>query len=137
MILILIIIMMIIIMMKMIIFVITVAVVVVVAAATAAVVVVLAAVRDCIHSPDCAAKCLQHSRLSGQGVYKSCATHRVLITCDTSGAYHVRHIGCLSRATHRVLITCNMPCATWYKGAVQLFSLAELKSHLLQLYFIG
>ena len=105
MIIVLIIIMMIIIMMKMIIFVITVAVVVVVvvvAAATAAVVVVLAAVRDCIHSPDCAAKCLQHSRLSGQGVYKSRATHRVLITCDTSGAYHVRHIGCLSRATCRV-----------------------------------
>ena len=32
---------------------------------------------------------------------------RVQIMCNTSGAYHVQHIGRLSRATHRALITCN------------------------------
>ena len=35
------------------------------------------------------------------------ATHRALVTCNTSGAYHVQHIGRLSSATHRALVTCN------------------------------
>ena len=47
--------------------------------------------------------------------------NRVQITCNTSSAYHVQHV--------------VLP-ATWYKGAAQLLSLEELKSHLFSLYFI-
>ena len=60
------------------------------------------------------ANCLQHVRSSGLGsiVYKSCATHRALITCD-------------------------MQCATWYEGTAQLLKIdrVELEIALLQLYF--
>ena len=50
----------------------------------------------CLQSPHCDANCLQHVRSSGQGatVCKSRATHRTLITCNTSSAYHVQHIVC-------------------------------------------
>ena len=48
--------------------------------------------------------------------------NRVQITCNKSSAYHVQHV--LLRAT-------------WYKGTAQLLNLTELKSHLLELYFIG
>ena len=43
-------------------------------------------IRDFLHSPHCAANRLQHVRLSGPGaiVYKSCATHQALITCNMS-----------------------------------------------------
>ena len=68
-------------------------------------------IRDCLQSPHCAAKCLQHIR--GQGA-----------------------IVCKSRATHQALITCNM-CSTWYEGTAQLLALTDFKSHLFQLYFIG
>ena len=68
------------------------------------------AIRDFLHSPHCAANCLQHVRSSGPGA-----------------------IVCKSRATHRALITCNMG-GTWYEGTAQLLSLTELKSHLFQLY---
>ena len=68
----------------------------------------------CLHSPHCAANCLQHVRSSGQGatVFKS-------------------------RATHLALITCNMSYATWFEGTAQLLGLTEFKLHLLLLYFIG
>ena len=51
------------------------------------------------------------------------ATHRALITCNTSGAYHVQHIGRLSRATRRV------PRGT--KGQLRLLHLAVCKLDLL------
>ena len=49
-----------------------------------------------LQSPHCAANCLQHVRSSGQDAIacKPRATHRVLITCNTSGAYHVQHAVC-------------------------------------------
>ena len=55
------------------------------------------------------AVCDPSVRSSGLGatVCKSHATHRALITCNTSGTYHMQHIGHLSHATHRALITCN------------------------------
>ena len=45
-------------------------------------------------------------------------------------ANHVQHIERLSRAS-------VMLRATWYEGTAQLLSLTELKSHLVELYFIG
>ena len=48
--------------------------------------------------------------------------NRVQITRNTSSAYHVRHV---------------VLRATWYEGTAQLLSLAELKSHSFELYFIG
>ena len=47
-----------------------------------------------------------------------------------SCANHVQHIERLSRAS-------VMLRATWYEGTAQLLSLTELKSHLLELYFIS
>ena len=46
--------------------------------------------------------------------------NHVQITCTTSNANHVQHV----------------LRATWYEGTAQLLSLTELKSHLLELYFI-
>ena len=59
------------------------------------------AVRDFLKSPHCAANCLQHVVSSGQGaiMYKSLATHRVLIMCNMS----------------------------WYEGTVQLLSLTRVE----------
>ena len=59
------------------------------------------AIQDFLQSPHCTMNCLQHVRSSGLGtiVRKSCATHRVLITCNMS-CY-------MPRGT---LITCNMSC---------------------------
>ena len=68
-----------------------------------------------LQSPHCAAKRLQHT-------FKWPGHNRVQITCNTSSAYHVQH------AVLRV---------TWYEGTAQLLSLAELKSHIFELYFIG
>ena len=51
------------------------------------------------------------------------------VAMPQSCANHVQHIG--------ALIACNMSCATWYEGTAQLLSLAELKSHLFYLYFVG
>ena len=48
--------------------------------------------------------------------------NRVLITYNTSSAYHVQHV-----VLH----------ATWYKGTAQLLSLTELKLHLFELDFTG
>ena len=45
-------------------------------------------------------------------------------------ANHVQHIERLSRAS-------VMLRASWYEGTAQLLSLTELKSHLIELYFIG
>ena len=42
---------------------------------------------------------------------------------------------CADHAT-QVFMTYSIPCETWNKGTAQLLSLTELKSHLLQLYFI-
>ena len=64
------------------------------------------AIRDFLQSPHCAANCLQH----------------VLITFNTSSAYHVQHV---------------VLRATWYEGIAQLLNLTEFKSHLVELYFIG
>ena len=47
-----------------------------------------------------------------------------------SCANHVQHIERISHAS-------VMLRATWYEGTAQLLSLTELKSHLLELYFIG
>ena len=59
-----------------------------------------------LQSPHCALNCLQHIHLNGQraNVYKS-------------------------PATHRVLIRCSMSCAMWYKGKAPLISLTEFKLH--------
>ena len=46
-----------------------------------------------------------------------------------SCANHVQHIW--------ALITCNMSCATWYERTAQLLSLAQLKSHLLELFLLA
>ena len=48
--------------------------------------------------------------------------NRVQITCNTWSAYLVQHVTLRTR---------------WYEGTAQLLSLAELKSHLLELYFTG
>ena len=56
-----------------------------------------------VQSPHCATNCLQHVRSSGAIVYKSCATHGALITC-------------------------NMLCTTWCIGTAQLLSLTEFNS---------
>ena len=44
------------------------------------------AIRESLQSPHCAAYRLQHVRSRGPGtiVCKSCATHRALITCNTT-----------------------------------------------------
>ena len=59
------------------------------------------------HKSHCATNCHRHAHSSGQGaiLYKSCATHRVLITC-------------------------NMSRASRCERTVQLLSLTVLKSHL-------
>ena len=48
--------------------------------------------------------CANHMQHIGRLLH---ATHRTLITCNTSDAYHMQHIRRLSHATHRMLITCN------------------------------
>ena len=40
-----------------------------------------------------------------------CATHQVLMMCNTSSADHVQHIKCRWCATHQVLMMCNAPSA--------------------------
>ena len=72
------------------------------------------AIWDVLQSPHCAANCLQHT-LKWPG--RNC----VQITCNTSSTCHVQH---------------DVLRATWYEGTAQLLSLTELKSHLLELYFI-
>ena len=61
-------------------------------------------IQNVILSPDWATNCLQHVCSSDQGaiVYKSCATHWALITC-------------------------NMSCITWYEEIAHLLSFTELK----------
>ena len=65
---------------------------------------------------------LQRRELSPTRTLKWPRLIRVQITCNTSSTYHVQHV---------------MLRATWYEGTAQLLSLAELKSHLFELYFIG
>ena len=60
-----------------------------------------------LQSPHCAVNRLQHVRSNGPGA-----------------------IVCKSRATCRVT-------AMWYEGTTHLLNLTELKSHLLEFYFIG
>ena len=61
-----------------------------------------------LQSPHCTMNCLQH-------VSKWPGRNHVQITCNTSRNYHLQHVVC-----HVVLL-----------------SLAELKLHLFELYFIG
>ena len=44
---------------------------------------------------------------------------------------------CANHVQHIERLSCVMLRATWYEGTAQLLSLTELKSHLLELYFIG
>ena len=59
------------------------------------------------------------------------------MTGNTSSDYHVQHIERLSRATHRAIITCNTSCATWYEGTAQLLCLTDFKSHFFELFVTG
>ena len=68
------------------------------------------AIQDCLQSPHCSTNCLQVART------QSCANYLL----------HTR-----------AFIMYNMACATWYKGTAQLLRLAEFKSHLFYIYFIG
>ena len=70
--------------------------------------------QNVLQSPHCATNCLQHL-----------ATHQVLFTCNTSGAFHVQHIRCFSRATHQVLFTCNTSGA-FHVQHIRCFSRATL-----------
>ena len=50
---------------------------------------------------------LQSSHCAADRTLKWPGRNRAQITCNTSGGHHVQHIGRSSRATHRAVITCN------------------------------
>ena len=68
--------------------------------------------------------------------YNLLTAPRTVLNTD---AQVVRAQTCVNHVQHieGALITCNLHFSTWYERTAQILSLAEFKSHLFQLYFIG